>query len=278
MKYLIQIFLGIMLIFFGKYFVSDELRPELVGGGLTLLISLVVSDFVYEIVKNWKRLKLIIYCKYLAFRKKSVRFSMSYLYLIKVDDKFLLVKNSNYGHYQLVGGKYKRLKQSQSFLKNEFEARDDIKLSNKGLMKDDFAIFIPAKNAIKFLDWFNSKKDREISHWREFYEELIKNKVLSSENFPYINYNYVGTFNTPIKTTPGWDCYEILQYDILEIVPNNKQIQELRSLLKKGDTEYIKWADEELIKCLGHDNREKKALYKIGEHTKWAINMKWSKD
>jgi hypothetical protein len=60
-------------------------------------------------------------------------------------------------------------------------------------MKDDIAVFIPAKNAIKFLDWFNSRKEREISHWREFYEELVdgKAKLLDPKIFPYVNYNYV---------------------------------------------------------------------------------------
>jgi hypothetical protein len=38
------------------------------------------------------------------------------------------------------------------------------------------------------------------------------------------------------------------------------------------------WADVELINCLGHDNRQKKTLYKIGQHAKWVLNMKWSKD
>ena len=56
---------------------------------------------------------------------------MSYLYIIKIDDEYLLVKNSNYGHYQLVGGKYKRLEGTQSLLKEKFEAIDDLKHPNK---------------------------------------------------------------------------------------------------------------------------------------------------
>jgi hypothetical protein len=48
--------------------------------------------------------------------------------------------------------------------------------------------------------------------------------------------------------------------------------------MKLGDTEEIKWADDELIKNLGHDNREKKKLYSVGEHTKWALNLKWNEE
>jgi hypothetical protein len=280
MKYILQIVAATIFILIGKNFASDELRPEFVGNGLILFITLIIVELGYDIYSNWNRLKLVLHSYYLALRGKSIRFSMSYQYRIKINDKYLLVKNSNWNHYQLVGGKYKRHQQTQTFLQSEFEARDDLKLQTTGLMKDDFALFIPAKKAIKFIDWFNKGKDREISHWREFYEELVdgKAKVLSRLNFPYVNYNFVGTVTTPIKKTPGWDCCEILQYDVLDLIPTPSQEAELLQLLNAGDTEYLKWADEELINCLGHDNRQKKTLYKIGKHAKWALNMKWSKD
>ena len=189
---------------------------------------LVLAELIIEfIISNRKRLGLIIYCKWLSLKSQKIRFSMSYLYRIKVDDKYLLVKNNNFGHYQLVGGKYKLLKGTKSLIQNRFNAIDDPKLPNKDLMKDDFALFIPAKNAIKFLDWFNEGKDREVSHWREFHEELIggKEKLLDGGKFPYVSYNFRGKVRTPIKRTPGWDCYEVLQYDILDLIPSEEQEQ-----------------------------------------------------
>ena len=204
---------------------------------------------------------------------------MSYQYRIKIKDKYLLVKNSNWNHYQLVGGKYKRNKFTHQILSG-FDAKDDLKLETTGLKKDDLAVFIPAGNAIKFIDWFNTKKDREVSHWREFYEELIdgKAKLLPQTIFPYVNYNFVGSVITPLIRTPGWDCWEILQYDVLDLLPTPEQEIELEKLFNQGDTDYIKWADEELIKCLGHDNRLKKTHYEIGGHTKWVLNLKWCKE
>lgn len=232
------------------------------------------------IIMHFNRLILRLRLFWLALSNQYVRFSMAYLYLIKIEDRYLLVKNFNFGHYQLVGGKYKRFERTQSILANEFDARDDLKLANSGGMKDDFALFIPASKALKFLDWFDTRKDREVSHWREFYEELIEGKssVLSQKNFKYINYYFKGTVRTPIHTTPGWGCKEILQYDILELIPSQAQFEELKNLYEQGDTDYIKWADEELIQCLGHCKRQKQLLYKIGAHTKWALNMKWSSD
>lgn len=276
----LQAAIAIGLLTYGYFFLSgSDLQPEFLGAGIIGLLGL-LALLLETIITNRNRLGLIIYSNWLGLRDQRIRFSMSYLYRIKINDKYLLVKNNNFPHYQLVGGKYKILEGTRSFLQNEFDAIDDPKLPNKDLMKDDFALFIPAQNAIKFLDWFNGGKDREISHWREFYEELIEGKasLLNKDKFPYINYNFKGRVRTPIKRTPGWDCYEILQYDILDILPTPEQRQALKQFQEQGDTDYHKWADLELVNCLGFDKRRKELLYKIGIHTKWAINMKWSKE
>jgi SMODS-associated NUDIX domain len=277
---IVQAIIAIIVLFIGYYQFSDsEYQKDLIVYGFVALATL--AELLIEfVIVNRKRLGLIIYSNWLGLRGQRIRFSMSYLYRIKVDDRYLLVKNNNFGHYQLVGGKYKLLEGTRSFIQKEFDAIDDPKLPNKDLMKDDFALFIPARKAIKFLDWFNEGKDREISHWREFYEELIegKGKVLDKDKFSYVNYNFRGKVRTPIKRTPGWDCYEILQYDILDLLPTTEQQKELKKLLENGNSKYYKWADTELIQCLGYDNHTKKPLYKIGIHTKWALNMRWSKE
>ena len=186
-KIFVKILLIITLIITGLV-IKNDLKQELIGSGIVLAITLLI-DLIFDIYDNWYRIKLVTHINYLALKNEKIRFSMSYLYRIKVDDKYLLVKNQNFGHYQFVGGKYKRHKETQYLLKSKFDAVDDTKLKNSGLMKDDFALFIPAKKAIEFIDWFNTGKNREVSHWREFYEELIEGKgnVLSKENFPYVN-------------------------------------------------------------------------------------------
>jgi len=279
MKYVIHLIVAAVLVILGEFVFHGHLSPHFIAEAV-IIVTVVTVEVGYDIYKNWKRIKLVLGCRWLALKNKSVRFSMSYQYRIKIKDKYLLVKNSNFDVYQHVGGKYKRLASSQGFLKDEFEASDDLKMQTTGLMKDDFAIFIPARKAIRFIDWFNKGKGREVSHWREFYEELIagKGSVLSPKNFPYVNYNYVGRVTTPLKGAKGWDCYEILQFDVLDLIPTAAQESELEKLLEAGDTDYIKWADEELINCLGHDKRSRKTLYKIGHHAKAVLNMKWSED
>lgn len=286
MRFLLAAIAAIVVCAIGLFLGSENpLYNEFVGGGSILLICLVFVDGLTFIITNRKRIKLIFQCIWLRFRKQYVRFSMSYQYLIKVNDKYLLVQNANksWNWYQHVGGKYKRLSETQLILQ-KFDARDDIKMKTDNLKKGDLAVFIPAKNAIKFLDWFDTRTDREISHWREFYEELIGGKaqhqVLSTTNFPYVNYRLLKSVRTPLKKAPaesGWNCWEMLHYDVLELIPTIEQETELLTLLAQGDTDYIKWADEQLINNLGHDDRQKEKIYDIGVHTKWAMNLKWSK-
>ena len=90
------------------------------------------------------------------------------------------------------------------------------------------------------------------------------------------------------QTTNDWSSIGILAHELghhlsghtLTVSKNyvEQQKKELEALLEKGDTDYIKWADTELVNSLGHCNKTQKLLYKIGGHTKWALNMKWSKD
>ena len=283
--FILKIFVGIALVVIGCN-IGESLRPEFVGGGLILLITTLFIDGFELFYKNRKRLILTIQTYWLALSGEYIRFSTSYQYRIKVNDKYLLVQNANpnWNWYQHVGGKYKRLPETKSILE-EMEATDDLKMKTAGLKKGDLAVFIPAKNAIKFLDWFNSEKNREISHWREFYEELLGGKanerVLSKKIFPYVNYRFLKSVRTPLKKAPidtGWRCWEILQYDVLEIIPNAAQQKELEELLKKGDSDYIKWASAKMINNLGHDEDELTTKYKIGPHAKWVMNLKWSKE
>lgn len=280
MIHLLKIITGIIIIILAQSsLVGNNLTPSLTAAGITLLVNVFILDFGYFIYTNLSRLKLVLCCKWLSLKDEDIRFSMSYQYIIKVNDRYLLVKNSSWPFYQSVGGKYKRYPITQSVLK-KFEGKDDLKLETTGLKKDDLAIFIPAKNAIKFLDWFNKGIEREIGHFREFYEELIdgKAKVLSKNTFPYINYELLKSVTTPLKKSPNLKCWEILQYDILKLLPNEEQQKELEALLKKGDTDYIKWADRELIQHDGHNTHTKKTEYRIGEHTKWVINQKWTRN
>ena len=65
-RYIIKFCLGITLIIVGYYFVSGNLQPEIMGAGILLLADLLILDALYDLISNWKRVSLMLKCKYLS--------------------------------------------------------------------------------------------------------------------------------------------------------------------------------------------------------------------
>ncbi|MBD5447572.1 MAG: hypothetical protein HDR32_07495 [Treponema sp.] len=219
----------------------------------------------------------------LLYWNKEIRVSMSYVYRICVDDKYLLVQNSHRKTtYQFVGGKYKYYKQSESELR-KLKMRLDDKLGQGFNRKNDIAFFIPAKNLKKFIDWFDSQIYRDIDCTREFREELLQDKktqspVLDEKLFADIKFMKICTVKTPITQSPadsGWKCLEYKQYDVLEPMFTKKQEEALRKLAS-SDSDYVKWVTKDDINSLGHKNGAEQKAFSINEHTKWCLSEEYS--
>ena len=95
--------------------------------------------------------------------------SISYLFQIKVDGKYLLVKGNRIDQYQPVGGVFKMLPSFKQ-IKHDYEITDDDRLPIDETSKDDLRIRVQGKNIVKLLSWFYSRKNREVGVHREFYE------------------------------------------------------------------------------------------------------------
>ena len=249
----------------------------LLVGLLINIISSPVSFFIVDILENLNRLPLLFKTK-LIYRNKYVRLSFSYLFIIKVKGKYLLVKNRNGNYYQLVGGAYKRYVSSERIF-DKYEVKPDRQFqTSHGVAKSDLRFQIPGRYVTNILNWFQSKDDREISQWREFCEELLTTNILPKDEFRYIDYKYLNTLYTPLQKARNLDCQEILIYEIYEFIPSQTQEAILEQKFDAGDSNEIKWADEIIINCLGFNELTKTTDYQIGAHTKWAINMKYSNE
>ena len=219
----------------------------------------------------WVRTQII-------YRNQYVRLSISYLFRIRVGGKYLLVKNGHNDYYQLVGGAYKTLPGVQRIF-DRYKVRPDNRFeTDHGIAKNDLRFQVPGRHVLAMLRWFESRQNREISQWREFCEELLTPGLLPKYEFRYIDYKYCCTIRSHMQEAKQLQCQEILLFEIYDLVPNDDQQKILEELLAKGDTATIKWADEVLIRGLGFDQRAKKEEYRIGAHTKWALNEKWSND
>lgn len=249
----------------------------LLVGLLINIISSPVSFFIVDILENLNRLPLLFKTK-LIYRNKYVRLSFSYLFIIKVKGKYLLVKNRNGNYYQLVGGAYKRYVSSERIF-DKYEVKPDRQFeTSHGVAKSDLRFQIPGRYVTNILNWFQSKDDREISQWREFCEELLTTNILPKDEFRYIDYKYLNTLYTPLQKARNLDCQEMLIYEIYEFIPSQTQEAILEQKFDAGDSNEIKWADEIIINCLGFNELTKTTDYQIGAHTKWAINMKYSNE
>jgi hypothetical protein len=273
----------VVLAIFGAYIIIRTLFPpagndavantifnlsiELVGG--ILLFGLL------QFLQNINRLGFYIQTQF-VLRRKEVRLSIAYLFRIKVDGKYLLVKSRTRNYFQPVGGAFKTLPGSEKIFEKLKVKADRMIETEKGIAKNDLRVYVKGINVIEFLEWFKSKEDREISPWREFCEELISENILPWKEFRYIDYKYKGTVRTPIITLDSGDKGMFL-YEIYDFVVNDDQKPILQALQQKGDTDTYIWAEEYLINRLGHDERSKRYTNEIAPHTKWALNLKWSK-
>lgn len=242
-----------------------SLSIELVGG--ILLFGLL------QILQNINRLWLYFQTQVLL-RKKEIRLSIAYLFRIKIDNKYLLVKSRTRNYYQPVGGAFKTLPGSEKVFEKLKVKPDRLVETEHGIAKNDLRIYINGVNVIEFLEWFNSKEDREISPWREFCEELISTDILPWRPFRYIDYKFRGVVQSPILNLDSGGKGLFL-FEIYDLVINDVQRPVLEELLKNGNKEEYIWVDDYLIQRLGHDDRTKKQLFEIAPHTKSAQNLKW---
>lgn len=254
--YLIIFFVSGLAIFF---ITNNELLSFIIGIFSSAL--LVIIDHITVI---YNRIWLAVLCN-TKYRKKLIRFSISYLFKIKVDDKYLLVKGNRLkDQYQPVGGVYKRFRPTNTLFK-KYKILDDEHMPIDDISKDDLRVLVPGPNVIKFLKWFNSKTDRELSPEREFREELVNTGIVSKKNFETIKYHYLDTEETRVRFSDYFQCNEILIADIFELDLNEKQVKELRKLKKKVSTEYT-WVDAQSIRQKG---------FKKGQHIRISDTANW---
>lgn len=196
-----------------------------------------------------------------------IRISFAYLYRIKVDDKYLLVQNNrNTGKYQPVGGVYKLQDEEKIFLKNKFHVVDDDKISIDDSSKNDYRLRIKNKYLRAFVKRFDKGSQRETisDASREFKEELINNNIL---DWKQIKYRYCGRHIGEIKFGEHFQTYELLLADILELLPTEEQLKDLREL-KKRNCELYHFASSSEILSLGVKPYKKENIETIGDHTK----------
>lgn len=199
---------------------------------------------------------------------KIIRISFSYLFRIKVGDKYLLVRNSrNTGKYQPVGGVYQLRGNEKAVLKNLYHVMDDDKIPIDESSRDDYRLRLKNKYLRKFMKRFDDKKaerERIENVSREFREELIDTGIL---RWKKISYRYCGRHITDLRFEEHFQNYELLLADIIELIPTPDQERDLKNLTNAFSEKY-RFAKEAQITCLGMDIDSGMLNEWIADHTK----------
>ena len=222
-----------------------------------------VINIIYSIMDFLKKIeKILDKMKEILFKNEEIRVSAAYLFRIKIENKYLLVKGNKISQYQPIGGVYK-YKNSFKSKMNEWEAREEE--TENFYEKNDIRIIIKRKYISEFKKWFNSKKNRECDYKREFEEEIIKKDILP-ENVK-INFDFIRTIDLGIKYSKHFERKELKIFDIIQIELDKESENKILEYLKRSD--YL---------CLAKGNEIKKETFdllnkteKISEHSKYIL-------
>ncbi len=227
--------------------------------------------------ENRQHLALFVKTKIGNYKGKDIRFSMSGLYKIQIPNtnKYLLVLNRRIeNQLQPVGGAYKRYGDDPLFNKWGYRADN----AKNGLDVDeksysDLRFMVSGKYVIEVLNWFEKGIERELDARREFKEELLDTGILDPKVFQYFNQKHIRRYSKNLTWSNYFSCYEILTYDVFELIPNEEQKKDLISLSKQQTDLTKGYAiascdDIEQLRLV----IENKQIARIGQHARLLIN------
>ena len=209
--------------------------------------------------ENWKSSQRKLKRASILQKDTSIRISFAYLFRIKVDGKYFLVRNNRTNKYQPVGGTYKFLEEERKYLSNNIPVEDDDKIPVNKITKFDYRLLVKNKDLRKFVKRFNKTPYREnISNLsREFIEEVFSTKILDENIFGELSYKYCGRHMTNVEYSSVFRCYELLLADIVEVQLSQTQEELFRNLMEINCDTYCFVTAKEInslgVKC--EDNK-----------------------
>lgn len=195
-----------------------------------------------------------------------VRISFAYLFRIKIDGKYLLVRNTRGTEkFQPVGGVYKLFENEKIELKNLYQVMDDDKISIDESSRNDYRLRLSNRHLRKFVKRFDNGASREQLYdlSREFREEMVDTGLV---NWNEITYRVCGRHISKLEYGKHFQIYELLLADIVELIPTKDQEKDLELLMQKQSDKYI-FATSAEIRTLGINTNVGKLSETIADHS-----------
>ena len=237
----------------------------------------VITKSVNVIWENRQYLEIYWKTKIWKFKKMRIRFSMSGLYKIQIPNtnNYLLVLNRRIeNQLQPVGGAYKRYGDESLF--NSWGYTPDNKKNGLDVDKkssEDLRFTMQGNNVLDVLKWFEKGQERETDPRREFIEELLDTEILDRKIFQHINHKHIRRYSKNLSWSDYFNCYEILVFDIFELLPNDEQKKVLTEIANQplnlsNGYAVVNCDDIEQLRLM----QDGKQIARIGQHTKLLIN------
>lgn len=193
-----------------------------------------------------------------------IRVSASYLFNIKLNNQYLLIKSERRNQYQPIGGCYKYFPEAEKFLSSIGAIPENKSNGIDSLM--DLRLLVPQENINIFIEWYNSRQNRETPYDRELNEELIS--ILPQEKqvvFNKVCANKIasGSFSLFFDKEKG--IKSIKPMDIISIDLTPEQIQAVYDTCKHNSN-LILATEEDILN--GYKTLKNNTIVKIGSHTK----------
>lgn len=221
---------------------------------------------------NWKKSQRKLERGGFIDKDTYIRISFAYLFRIKIDGKYLLVRNErNTKKFQPVGGVYKMNDSEKNYLSENFNVLDDDKISIDESSRNDYRLRIKNKYLRKCVKRFDNNSNRETFEnlSREFKEELVDKQIV---NWKEIKYKACGRHVTGIIYSKHFQIYELLLADVVEIMLTPKQEADLRKMIT-NTSDYYCFANENEIASLGVDAKCGVLEETIADHSEKILEI-----
>ena len=184
---------------------------EILQDVFAYLIVAIIGFLASTIFHNKRRIK--IWCQSILRWNKNIRLSCAYLFQIKHNDRYLLIRGRRIDQYQPVGGVYK-YHDSFKRLKEELDLKDESE--TRFYEGGDLRLITKGKHLVKFLDWFDSRKNREVTVIRELIEELEPAGISIERLVKETQVEYLKTIKEPIVFSTHFQMDELKIFEIFE--------------------------------------------------------------
>ncbi|BAH88094.1 hypothetical protein LGW20_09230 [Streptococcus mutans] len=230
----------------------------MLNGIIENLIVAVISYSASTLFHN--RLRLKIWFQSLLRWNKNIRLSCAYLFKINYNNKYLLIKGKRIDQFQPVGGVYKYY-DSFNELKDKMELVDESEMHFHE--NGDLRLKTKGRHLVRFIDWFDSKQNREVTVIRELIEEMELSEIPVDRLIRKTQIEYLKTIKEPIKFSTHFQMDELKIFNIYKAeIPNDI----LDEVLKSSHYQLVE-ANEIERQCLSQNGLDRK----ISETSKYII-------